>query len=183
MTALSALWLPIVVSAIVVFAASFLAWVVLPHHRQDWGPLPDEEGTRAKLVDQGLEPGQYMIPYCEDPNNATPEIKQKFKEGPIVYLLARPSMPGMGKNLGLMFAFYLAVSFFTAYIASHALPEEASYLAVFRIVGATATLAYVAGGVPNAVWFGRSWSSTFKEALDGVAYGLLTAGVFGWLWP
>ncbi len=29
------LWLPIVVSAVIVFVASFLAWMVLPHHKGD----------------------------------------------------------------------------------------------------------------------------------------------------
>jgi hypothetical protein len=27
------------------------------------------------------------------------------------------------------------------------------------------------------------WSMTIKEVVDGLVYGLLTAGTFGWLWP
>jgi hypothetical protein len=29
----------------------------------------------------------------------------------------------------------------------------------------------------------QPWSMTFKEVIDGLVYGLLTAGTFGWLWP
>jgi hypothetical protein len=27
------------------------------------------------------------------------------------------------------------------------------------------------------------WGTTIKEVIDGLVYGLLTAGTFGWLWP
>jgi hypothetical protein len=27
------------------------------------------------------------------------------------------------------------------------------------------------------------WGATIKEVIDGLVYGLLTAGTFGWLWP
>jgi len=30
---------------------------------------------------------------------------------------------------------------------------------------------------------GQTWSSTINELIDGLVYGLLTAGTFGWLWP
>lgn len=35
----------------------------------------------------------------------------------------------------------------------------------------------------NSIWYSRKWSSTLKSMFDGLVYGLLTAGVFGWLWP
>jgi hypothetical protein len=35
----------------------------------------------------------------------------------------------------------------------------------------------------KSIWFGQPWSATVKDVLDGLIYGLLTAGVFGWLWP
>jgi hypothetical protein len=30
---------------------------------------------------------------------------------------------------------------------------------------------------------GEPWSMVIKEVIDGLIYGLLMAGVFGWLWP
>lgn len=35
------LWLTIVLSAVAVFYASFVAWMILPHHKADWNGLPE----------------------------------------------------------------------------------------------------------------------------------------------
>ena len=37
--------------------------------------------------------------------------------------------------------------------------------------------------ISESIWKGQSWSTTLKFVFDGLVYGLLTAGVFGWLWP
>ena len=37
--------------------------------------------------------------------------------------------------------------------------------------------------VPDAIWFGRPWSFVMKGQFDALLYALLTAGVFGWMWP
>jgi len=44
-------------------------------------------------------------------------------------------------------------------------------------------LAYGFGSIPESIWFGRPWGNQLKTLIDGLCYGLLTAGVFGWLWP
>ena len=75
------------------------------------------------------------------------------------------------------------VGFFTAYIAGHTLAPGANYLEVFRVVGAVAFMAYGVGTLANGIWKGEPWSMVIKEVIDGLIYGLLTAGTFGWLWP
>jgi hypothetical protein len=95
----------------------------------------------------------------------------------------RPGVPSMGRPLANWFLFCLAVSFFIAYVASHAIPAGTPYLQVFRIVGAIGFLAYAAGTIPPSIWMGKPWRITWKDALDGLLYGLVTAGTFGWLWP
>jgi hypothetical protein len=30
---------------------------------------------------------------------------------------------------------------------------------------------------------GKPWSVAWKEVFDGLLYGCVTAGTFGWLWP
>jgi len=35
----------------------------------------------------------------------------------------------------------------------------------------------------NSIWYKRNWPSTLKSVFDALIYGLVTAGVFGWLWP
>lgn len=59
----------------------------------------------------------------------------------------------------------------------------ADYLAVFRVAGTVAWLAYRWAAIPDAIWFGRPWIAIMKQLTDALAYGLLTDGVFGWLWP
>jgi hypothetical protein len=36
---------------------------------------------------------------------------------------------------------------------------------------------------PLSIWYHRDWSTTIRSTIDGLIYALLTAGVFGWLWP
>jgi hypothetical protein len=47
MIPLTALWLPILVSAVIVFLASFIMHMMLAYHKSDYRKLPDEIcGTR-----------------------------------------------------------------------------------------------------------------------------------------
>jgi hypothetical protein len=50
-------------------------------------------------------------------------------------------------------------------------------------VGAVGFLAYAAALAPPSIWMGKPWKITWKEMFDGLLYGLVTAGTFGWLWP
>ena len=61
--------------------------------------------------------------------------------------------------------------------------DSAEYMTVFRITSVAAWLAYGAGTVYDAIWFGRPWSGVFKGFGDALIYALLTGGAFGWLWP
>jgi hypothetical protein len=79
--------------------------------------------------------------------------------------------------------FCAVVGFFAAYLASRALPPGTAYLRVFQLVGAAAFMGYAAALWPISIWYSRSWTTTFKSTVDGLAYALLTAGAFGWLWP
>ena len=35
----------------------------------------------------------------------------------------------------------------------------------------------------DSIWYKKKWSTTVKNTIDGLIYGLLTGGTFGWLWP
>jgi hypothetical protein len=184
MSLLGALWLPIVLSAVLVFVVSAIIHMVLKYHNRDYTPLPNEDAVRAALRAGNPEPRQYIIPYCPDPKEMeSPAMQQKFIEGPVGVLnLRRPGPPTMGPMLLQWFVFILGVSCFIAYVAGHALPPDAPYLRVFRIVGAVGFLAYGAGQIPAAIWMGKPWAVAWKEVFDGLVYGLVTAGTFGWLW-
>ena len=185
MVTLGSLLVPIVLSAVLVFIASSIIHMVLKYHNKDYRPLPNEDAIRAAIRAGNPPPGQYIIPYCSDMKAMEkPEVKQKYIEGPVGVLnLMRPGLPKMGKYLSQWFVFILVVSFFIAYIAAHSIPAGARYLEVFRVVGAVGFLAYAAGQLPAAIWMGKPWKVAWKEAFDGLVYGLVTAGTFGWLWP
>lgn len=182
---LGALWLPVVLSAVLVFVLSSIIHMVLKYHNRDYRKLPNEDAVRAALRAGNPEPRQYVIPYCAEMKEMeSPEMRQKFIDGPVGVLnLRRPGPPTMGPMLLQWFGYTLVVSLFVGYVAAHAIPAGASYLDVFRIVGTVGFLAYAAGQVPAAIWMGKPWTVAGKEVFDGLLYGLVTAGAFGWLWP
>ena len=171
------------IASVVVFIASFLAWMVLPHHRSDWSKLEDEDGIREAL--KGIPPGEYSIPHAATSEEwKSEEWKAKAVAGPNGFISIIPSgLPNMGKNLGQWFIYCLVISASVAYVTGRTMGPGADYLAVFRISGTVAFLAYSAAHIPGAIWMGHSWGRAIKDVIDGFVYGLLTAGVFGWLWP
>ncbi len=184
MVNLGMLWLPIVLSAVIVFVASFLMWMVLPHHKSDWGKVPQEDAVREALRRGGAGPGQYRVPHAQRSEMKSAEFQKKLAEGPVgLLVLRRPGSSNMGKSMALSFLHDLVISLLVGYLAAHALAPGVDYLAVFRVAGTAAILGYAGSIATQAIWFWRSWSSTCKEIVDGIVYGLLTAGVFGWLWP
>lgn len=179
---LASLWMPILLSAVIVFIASSILHMVLPYHRSDYKQLPNEEAARAAL--KGVPPGSYIIPYCTHDKKQMEAAKPKFLEGPVAGLTVRPTGEiNMGKFLGLWFVNCVLISYFTAYVALHTLARGTPYPEVFRIVGATAFIGYGLSQFQNSIWKGQPWGLTAKEMFDGLIYGLLTAGTFGWLWP
>jgi hypothetical protein len=183
MVTILSLWLAILLSAVVVWIASFIVWAVLPHHQSDYKGLPNEESVLQALTP--LPPGQYNIPHLvsrEELNQ--PEVVKKFEEGPTGFLTIAPrGVPSMGKGMALSFVYNLVISLFVAYVASRTLTADISSLGVFRVTGTVAWLAYGWAVIPDAVWFGKPWGAVGKHLGDALIYSLITAGIFGWLWP
>ena len=184
MALLATVWLPIVLSAIIVFIASSIMHTVLKYHQGDFRKLPEEDKVLGALRGVGLTRGLYIFPHYTHKEMKSPEAIEKYKQGPVGMLTIMPNGPVvMPKFLGQWFVFCLLVSFFVAYLAVHTLAPGASYRVVFRYVAIVAFLAYGLGHISDGIWKGQTWSATIKEVVDGLVYGLLTAGTFGWLWP
>ncbi len=183
MVSLASLWLPVLVSAVIVFFASFLAWMVLPHHKPDWKTLPDE-GRFVDLVRSfGLSPGIYLFPFCTPKDMEDEEKRKRWEAGPHGVMLVAGGRPNFGRNLAIVFLFFVVVAFFAAYVGSLALPAGATYHEVFRLISTVAIGFFALGMIPNAVFYGRTLRAVAMDILDGFVYALLMAGVFGWLWP
>jgi len=185
MTGLEALLLPILVSAVVVFVASSVIHMGPLWHRGDYPRVAKEDDVRAALRPLAIPPGDYMIPRAASGAELrSPEFQEKLRQGPVAVLTVLPSGPfAMGRSLVLWFLYSVVVSFFAAYVAGRALPPDAHYLQVFRFAGAMAFTGYSVALWQMSIWYKRAWSLTIKATVDGLIYALLTAGVFGWLWP
>ena len=185
MTALTSLWLPILVSAVIVFIASSVIHMFLPWHKADYPKMPNEDKAIDALRPLAIPPGDYMVPHCSSmEERKSPAFAEKISKGPVMIVTVLPNaMPGMGPYLAQWFVYCAAIGFFAAYVASRALPAGAEYLRVFQLVGATAFFAYAAALWPISIWYRRSWGTTIRSSIDGLVYALLTAGAFGWLWP
>jgi hypothetical protein len=184
MVPLTALWLPILLSAVIVFIASSIIHMVLPYHRSDYRQLPEEDKLLAALRGFGLKQGLYVFPFCTHKDMKSPAAIEKYKQGPVGFLTVFPSgPPALPKYLVKWFLYCLLIGFFVAYLTGRTVTPGATYPAVFRVAGTAGFLAYGLGHVSNAIWKGQPWGMTIKEMFDGLIYGLLTAGTFGWLWP
>lgn len=184
MSELAALWLPILVSAVAVFFASFLAWVVIGHHTPDWKELPEEEGTMDFLRKSGVHAGLYMFPMARTQEQLKDEAKQqRMNTGPWGTINVWSGPVHMGSNLLRTFVFYLVTSFFIGYLGTLGLDPGATFSKVFQLTGTAGILAYAFGGIPNHIWFGTHRRPMLMDIIDGVAFGLITGLVFALMWP
>jgi len=185
MVPVMSLWLPIVVSAVIVFFASFLMHMVLKYHRGDMRRFPNEDEVMDALRRFNIPPGDYGMPM---PGSAagmrSPEFIAKMTKGPVAFVTVRqPGPPAMGKALGQWFVYLLVVNFFAAYVTGRAVGPGVDYLTVFRFIGTTAFMGFSLALLQASIWASRNWMTTFRGVFDGLVYACLTAGTFGWLWP
>lgn len=183
MVTLAQLWLPILLSAVVVFIVSSVMHMVLPYHRSDFGNTPNEGAVLDAL--RSIPPGDYMLPRASSAAEMKdPAFQEKMRRGPVVVMTVIPWSPAsFPRSLALWFVYALVVSVFAAYVSGRALGPGTAYLDVFRFAGTTAFLGYGLALAQNSIWYARKWSTTTKSMFDALIYGLLAAGVFGWLWP
>ncbi len=160
MTGITALWLPILLSAIAVFVASSLIHMVSPWHKGDYPKVPDEEAVRSALGPLAIPPGDYMVPRpVGRAEMRSPEFLDKVRAGPNLILTVLPNGPwSMGRNLSLWFGYVLVVTIFGAYIAGRALSPDPEGAEIVRFVGATAFIGYSAALWQMSIWYRRSYS-------------------------
>jgi hypothetical protein len=185
MVPLAALWLPILLSAVLVFVASSVIHMLLGYHANDFRKLPREDEVLRALRPLDIQPGDYALPHAASMKEMqTPDYIEKRSHGPVAFMtVVRPGEVSMTRNFLGWFLLSIVISLLAGYIASRALGPGAEYKQVFRFVGTAAFMGYALGIWQNSIWYGRDVRSTLKSSFDGAIYALLTAGVFGWLWP
>jgi hypothetical protein len=181
----SALFLPALLSAVLIFIVSSLIHTVIKWHHPEHKAFPNEDEVRTAIRKSSPVPGQYVMPYCKGGKEmATPVMQAKFAEGPNVVMFVRENGPvKLGPFLGKWFVYTIVVSLLAGYLARATLAPGAEYLHVFQVVGAAAWLAYAWAIPSDSIWTGKRWSSTFLYMIDGLIYAALTAGAFASMWP
>lgn len=184
MVTILSLWLPILIASVLVYVVATMLYMVIPLHTKDFPSLQNEDAVMDVLRAQGVKQGQYMFPGAESKKEwSSPEWIEKANRGPVGLLFIHPPGTSMSKQLIFQGIFVLAVSIMAGYMGSASLPPGAEYLEVFQVVGTAAFLAHSAGAFTDSIWYGFSWRMTWVRAFEGLLFGALTAGVFGWLWP
>jgi hypothetical protein len=183
MVPLTDLWLPILVSAVFVFIASNILWMALPFwHYRDYKKVPNQ----SAFVDaaKSLASGLYIFPWM-DWKTMTPEEKAAAQTGPSAMMIVRnPATFKFPKSLLLYFLYCLLGSVMAAYVAGATLAPGTAYMQVHRIAGTAGILFWAFGtNISDAIWYGKPWSVAIKHVIDGVIFGFLIGGTFGWLWP
>src|SRR6266850_1962634 len=178
MAFLASLWLPIVVSAIGVFVASFITHTVLPYHRNDVLKLSsDKENVVLDALRRiDVAPGDYAAPHAGGAAGMKdPAFIAKATKGPVAFVTIAPgAAPSMGPYLALWFVYCVVVSACSAYIVWRVVGPAASFNMVFRFAGAVAFMAYAMALPQHSIWYRRNWGTTLKSMFDGVIYGLIT---------
>lgn len=185
MVSLAHLWLPILLSGIGVFIASSIVHMALKFwHQPDYHGFPNESEVATAIRKGNAAPGMYMLPYSKMEDMKKPETQEKFKQGPVGFMIVRASgMPNMGKGLMLWFIFCLVVAFFAAYVAASTLAAGTTGLQVFRLITTVAFMGFAFGSLPMGIWWGQPWRAVTKDVVDGLFYALVTAAIFTALWP
>ena len=185
MVSVVSLWLPVLLSGVLVFVVSSIIHMVLSYHAGDSQPVPDEAKVMGALRPFEIPPGDYAMPRPASMKEmGEPAFIEKTKAGPVAFMTVLPNGPtAIGTSLARWFGYSLLIGAVAGYTAGITIGPGADYGLVFRVVGAVAFAGYSLAILQSSIWWYRSWRYTFLTMFDGLVYALLTAGTFGWLWP
>jgi hypothetical protein len=186
MNALLALWLPILLSAVVVFVISSLIHMVFKWHASEYHGFANEDAVRDAIRAGNPAPGHYVTPYSKDMKEMGSEaMVKKYSEGPVAHVMIAPSGPvNMGKYLGVWFLWSLAVAVVAAYLTARVYGlDHTPVRGAAKLVGAVIFIAHGFGTVTESIWMARPWSTSAKYLLDSALYAIGSGLVFLWLWP
>jgi hypothetical protein len=114
----------------------------------------------------------------------SPEYDAKRNAGPVMFLTVLPSGPwNFGRMIGAWLAFTLVVSASVAHLVGMIVPRGGDRAMVFHYGMIITFIAYAMGAVPMSIWYNRKWSTTFRNAVDAVLYGVVTGWIFAAMWP
>ena len=144
MVTVPSLWLPILLSGVLVFVVSSIIHMVLSYHAGDSQPLPDEAKVMDALRPFEIPPGDYAMPRPASMKEmGEPAFIEKTKAGPVAFMTVLPNGPtAIGTSLARWFGCSLLIGAVAGYTAGITIGPGADYGLVFRVVGAVAFAGY-----------------------------------------
>jgi len=177
---LASLILPIVLSTVALFFASFLSWMVLELHKKDWSPLEKEDDVMAALASFNLPVGSHLFPFAKTHADMKSEaFQKKYAAGPRGIITIMPAA-NMGALLGMTILYFFVCSFLLAYLATIAFKPGAEFMEVFRFIFTAAFMTFVAAMISHSIWFK---ARIVGHLIESLAYAAITAAIFAALWP
>ena len=178
------LWLPILLSTFAIWIISIIAATALPHHKNDFIALPDEDGFADDLRKRGIKPGNYLFPDFRgrEAMNA-PKVQKALNEGPVGHLIVWKTPLTMADKMIGTFIVYFVATTLIAYLTRVAIPGPAEFTKVFQFVTIAGVLAYCFSFLPAAIWWGSYRRTMIANIIDGIVYGAITGAIFAWRWP
>lgn len=177
---LTSLLVPIILSAIALFFASFLSWMVFQLHRDDWKKLEKEDEFLKTMQELNVPLGNYMFPGTNSPKEMnSEEYKQKWEAGPCGVMTVFPKV-NMGKKLGMTFVYFLVISFALAYLSTLAIAPGAEFMTVFRFLATAGFFIFLSSVVQHAIWF---HNRILGHVIESILYAIIVGLIFGFLWP
>ena len=185
MTPMSQLWLPILLSLVVVFIISSAIHMASPWHKSDYPRLANEDAVMDALRPLAIPPGDYMFPRPSSmAEMKSPEFLEKLRRGPKVVMTVMPNgYAGMTGNFVGWVLFILVVTLVAAHVTAMTVPPGADNAKVFHTIGLVTLAGYSFALWPLSIWYSRAWNITIKGTVDGLIYAVATGLIFMWLWP
>ncbi len=173
---LTSLLLPIALASIALFFASFLSWMVVQLHKDDWKKVAKEDDLMDAVRNCDLPVGSYMFPGCANAEEMKSEAyAKKWDAGPCGILTIYPKVK-MGRNLGLTFVYFLVINFCLAYLSTLGLEHSDDFRTVFRFITVTGLLTFLAAMVQHAIWF-------HNRIVGHIIESLVYRAIFAAMWP
>lgn len=170
--------LPIILSAVALFLASFSIRMGTPLHDGDYAKLPNEQEVMQAA--EQIPGGRYVFPWASRAEYGSEEFLQRYVEGPRGMMVVYDEPMNFPATLGLTFVFYLVAGMFVAYLAYKAIPVGAAFAEVFKFTAIAAIAIHGLGWLPQLIWYGDI--ALVPTMIDCVVFALLTGVVFGLLW-
>jgi hypothetical protein len=159
--------------------------MVFGYHAGDYKAVPRQDDVMGALRPFSIPPGDYCLPRPSSMKDmGSAEHKARVEKGPnLIFTVLPPDASFMGATMAKWFLYCVVAAFVTAYVTGVAYGPGATYPQIFRLAG-TVGFASFAMALPQfSIWYRRSWKTTLLSMFDGLVYGCLIGGTFGWLWP